>query len=75
MIIDPKDPSRIFNITARDVEGQRLQIEFNPENNHWLSLGEVGVEASEINERQTHEDKILRTAQAHRSHRTRSQRD
>jgi KaiC/GvpD/RAD55 family RecA-like ATPase len=59
MIIDPKDPSRIFNITARDVEGQRLQIEFDPENNHWLSLGEAGVEASEINDRQTHEDKIL----------------
>jgi KaiC/GvpD/RAD55 family RecA-like ATPase len=59
MIIDPKDPSRIFNITARDVEGQRLQIEFDPENNHWLSLGEVGVEASEINECQTREDKVL----------------
>ena len=59
MVIDPKDPTRILNITARDVEGQRLRIELDPENNHWLSLGEVGVEDSEINQRKTHEDKIL----------------
>jgi KaiC/GvpD/RAD55 family RecA-like ATPase len=58
-IIDPKDPTRILSIIARDVEGQRLKIELNPENNHWLALGEVGVEASEINERKTHEDQIL----------------
>jgi len=59
MIIDPTDPTRILSVTARDVEGQRLKIELNPENNSWLTLGEVGVEASEINERKTHEDKIL----------------
>ncbi len=59
MIVDPKDPTRILSITARDVEGQRLQIELEPANNHWLTLGEVGLEASEINERKTHEDKIL----------------
>jgi len=58
-IIDPKDPTRILSIIARDVEGQRLKIELDPENNHWLTLGEVGVEASEINERKTHEDHIL----------------
>ncbi len=59
MIVDPKDPTRILSIMARDVEGQRLKIELDPENNHWLTLGEVGVEEGEIKERKTHEDEIL----------------
>lgn len=58
-MVDPKDPTRILSIIARDVEGQRLKIELDLENNHWLTLGESGVEASEINERKTHEDQIL----------------
>jgi AAA domain len=57
--IDPKDPNRILSIFARDVEGQKLLVEFDPENNHWLNHGEEGIEESEINSRKTNEDKIL----------------
>jgi hypothetical protein len=59
LIIDPKDPTRILNITARDIEGQRLKIELDPENNHWISLGEDGVEEGETANRKTCEAKIL----------------
>jgi hypothetical protein len=59
LIIDPKDPTRILNISARDVEGQRIKIELDPENNHWLNLGEEGVDQSEAANRKTHEEKIL----------------
>lgn len=31
-MIDPKDPRRIFTITARDIEGQIINAEINPEN-------------------------------------------
>lgn len=58
-IIDPKDPTRILSITARDIEGQRLKIELDPENNHWVSLGEEGVDASETTDRKSNEAKIL----------------
>jgi KaiC/GvpD/RAD55 family RecA-like ATPase len=58
-IIDPKDPSRILSITARDIEGQRLKVELDPENNHWVSLGEDGVEEGEAANRKSHEAKIL----------------
>ncbi len=59
MIVDPKEATRILSITARDTEGQRLRVELDPERNHWLNLGEEGVEASEVNDRKTNEDKIL----------------
>ncbi len=52
-------PTRTLSVIARDTEGQRLRIELNPENNHWLNLGEEGVEASEADDRKTNEDKIL----------------
>ncbi len=59
MIIDPKDPTRTFSVTARDTEGQRLRIELDPENNHWVNLGEEGVEEAEAKERKTHAARIL----------------
>lgn len=60
LIIDPKDPARILSITARDVEGQRLRIELDPENNHWVNLGEDGADGSNtINDSKTNEDKII----------------
>lgn len=58
-IIDPKDPTRVLSITARDVEGQRLKIELDPENNRWVSLGEDGVEEGESANRKSNEAKIL----------------
>lgn len=58
-IVDPKDPNRILSITARDVEGQRMLIEFDPDNNHWLNRGEEGVEECEANNRKTNEERIL----------------
>ncbi len=59
LIIDPKDPNRIFSVIARDVEGQRLNIELDPENNHWLNHGEDGASESEAQERKTHEARII----------------
>jgi hypothetical protein len=59
LIIDPKDPTRILSIIARDTEGQRLRIELDPENNHWLNLGEDGVEESELQERKTNATRIV----------------
>lgn len=59
LIIDPKDPARILSITARDVEGQRLRIELDPENNHWVNLGEDGADSSEVNDSKTNQDKII----------------
>lgn len=58
-IIDPKDPARILSITARDVEGQRLKIELDPDNNHWVSLGEEGLEENEAVNRKSNELQIL----------------
>jgi KaiC/GvpD/RAD55 family RecA-like ATPase len=59
LIVDPKDPARMLTITARDVEGQRLRIELDPEKNHWVSQGEDGASPSEIQEKRTHEQQIL----------------
>lgn len=53
LIIDPKDPNRILSIFARDIEGQRLKIELDPENNSWINHGEDGANALEEQERQT----------------------
>jgi archaellum biogenesis ATPase FlaH len=59
LIIDPKDQTRILSIIARDVEGQRLKIELDPENNHWISHGEEGADALELKERQTIGNQIV----------------
>lgn len=55
LIIDPKDPTRILSITARDIEGQSLLIELDPDRNQWNNLGEEG---------QAEEDKCDRALQA-----------
>jgi hypothetical protein len=38
LIIDPKDPTRTLSVFARDIEGQQLMVELNPENSSWRSL-------------------------------------
>lgn len=58
-IVDPKDPTRIFSILARDVEGQRLKIELDPEANRWLNHGEEGVTEEEMQEQSGRESRIL----------------
>jgi archaellum biogenesis ATPase FlaH len=64
LIIDPKDQTRILSIIARDVEGQRLKIELDPENNHWISHGEEGADALERQERQTIGNQIVTLLQS-----------
>lgn len=59
LIVDFKDPARILSITARDVEGQRLRIELDPDRNHWVSQGEDGGNGDEAQEKRTHEQRIL----------------
>lgn len=59
MIVDPKDPTRILSIIARDIEGERLRIELDPNNNRWINLGQEGSDETQIRERKTHEQKIL----------------
>lgn len=59
LIIDPKDPTRVLSITARDIEGQRLKIELDPDNNHWVNLGEDGADEDEAANRKSNETKLL----------------
>jgi len=58
-IIEPKDPVRILSITSRDTEGQRLMIELDPDQNHWLNHGEVGVNAEDLKERKSQSAQII----------------
>lgn len=58
LIIDPKDPARILSITARDIEGQRLKVQLDPDRNQWTNLGEEGV-AEEAGDRAAQTDLIL----------------
>ena len=64
MIVDPKDPKRIFTATSRDAEGTTLNIEFNVENNSWEFMGEVGLDEQEAVLQQTHRERILNVLQA-----------
>ena len=64
MIVDPKDPKRIFTATSRDAEGTTLNIEFNLENNSWEFVGEVGLDEQEAALQQTHRERILNVLQA-----------
>jgi KaiC/GvpD/RAD55 family RecA-like ATPase len=63
-IIDPKDPNRILSVFPRDIEGQTLSIELNPENCSWKKLGESGVSEEEKADQETIASKILRVLQA-----------
>lgn len=58
-IIDPKDPKRIFSVFARDIEGQTLLIELNPENCSWSKLGESGVSEEDKSQGETIASKVL----------------
>jgi len=60
MIVDPKDPKRIFTATCRDAEGTTLNIEFNLENNSWDFMGEVGVDEQEAKQQSTYQERILK---------------
>jgi RecA-family ATPase len=59
MIVDPKDPKRIFTATSRDAEGRTLNIEFNLENNSWEFMGEVGLDKQEALQQSTYQERIL----------------
>ena len=59
LIIDPKDPTRLLSITARDVEGQRLLIELDPENNHWINRGVEGVNPEEVKKQKCHAGRVI----------------
>jgi hypothetical protein len=59
MIIDPKDPTRILSIIARDIEGERLRIELDPNKNRWTNLGQEGSDENQVQEQKTHEQRIL----------------
>lgn len=59
LIIDPKDPNRIFSIFARDVEGQQLHIELDLENNSWSNHGEVGSSPETQKEQRTLRSRII----------------
>jgi RecA-family ATPase len=63
MIVDPKDPKRIFTATSRDAEGTTLNIEFNLENNSWEFMGEVGLDKQEAQQQSTYQERILRVLQ------------
>jgi len=60
MIVDPKDPKRIFTATSRDAEGTTLNIEFNLENNSWEFMGEVGLDEQESQQQLTYQERILK---------------
>jgi hypothetical protein len=60
LIIDPKDPTRTLSVFARDIEGQSLTIELNPENSSWAKLGEVGDSVEAAAERDTLQTRISR---------------
>jgi RecA-family ATPase len=60
MIVDPKDPKRIFTATSRDAEGTTLNIEFNLENNSWEFMGEVGIDEQEAKQQSTYQERILK---------------
>jgi hypothetical protein len=60
MIVDPKDPKRIFTATSRDAEGTTLNIEFNVENNSWEFMGEVGIDEQEAKQQSTYQERILK---------------
>ncbi len=59
LIIDPKDPTRTLSVFARDIEGQQLVIELNPENCSWDKQGEVGDSEEAKAERDTLKRRIL----------------
>ena len=56
LVIDPKDPKRVLTVFARDAEGQTFNIEFNPEDNSWVKLGN---DTPEAHEEKTLKDRIL----------------
>ncbi|HEY9707498.1 MAG TPA: AAA family ATPase, partial [Oculatellaceae cyanobacterium] len=60
LIVDPKDPTRTLSVFARDIEGQQLLIELNPENNSWTKAGEVGESEEAQAERDTLRTRILK---------------
>lgn len=58
-IVDPSEPCRIFSIIARDVQGQRLKIELDLENHHWINHGTDQVTEEEAAVNQTTEQRIV----------------
>jgi len=59
IIFDPRDPKRKLYCYSRDNEGKAFDLEFNPENNSWTLLGEMGMSEDEQHEQQTAKQRIL----------------
>lgn len=59
MIVNPRSLIRCFSTFSRDAEGQRLAIELNPENNHWISNGEEGQDEQQEKADKTINQRIL----------------
>ena len=59
MIIDPRDPNRKFHVTSRDSEGTILNIQFNAENNSWISSGEFEIEKGEAQRQQSINERLM----------------
>ena len=70
LIVDPSDPRRIFSLHPRDVEGQKLNISFNPEDNSWL----LESNENQVAEQDTLKNRILSILRANQ-HRQLSGRD
>ena len=60
---DPQDTRRLLALTARDVASQRLQIDLELENHHWLNKGEIGEDDATI--RADFEERIVNMLKIH----------
>jgi KaiC/GvpD/RAD55 family RecA-like ATPase len=61
---DPKDLTRTLTITGRDIEGIKLRVELDLENNHWVNLGEDGADEQEATERKSQTRQALKLLQS-----------
>jgi DNA primase len=59
VVYDPRDGKRKLYCYSRDSEGKAFDIEFNPENNSWTLLGEMGMSDEEQKEQKTAKNRIL----------------
>ncbi|MCC5612283.1 AAA family ATPase [Nostoc sp. CHAB 5834] len=63
--VNPKSLTRIFNILARDTEGQTLKIELDPEINHWVSLGQDGITPEQKQSEKSQQERIVELLQSY----------
>jgi len=61
---EPKDPTRTLAITGRDIEGIKLKVELDLENNCWVNLGEDEANEQEVAERKSQMRQALELLQS-----------